>query len=116
MCLMVLIYVCTLCSTAHGVISISGLVSASFGKVQFFNKNYFPSEISNNGVVSRSFLSCADQCLQQQCANMIYDKESRDCFIINGDYLSFPVGTLFEARAPELLRHVEFQQVIPAGT
>ena len=104
--IVILIYLGTFLSSTLGVRAISG----SFGKVKFFYKKYFPPEIANNSVVSRSLLSCADQCLQQQCANMIYDRVSRGCYI-NGGFLLFPNGTVFQARALELNRFVDFQQV-----
>ena len=94
------------CVSTEGVITTTG----SFGEVKFFDKNYFPSVLSNNGVLSRSLLSCASECLQQQCANMIYDQGLRHCFI-NGGYLSFPTGTVFQVETSVLIIFVEFQQV-----
>ena len=107
MCVIFLLFILgTLCLTVEGAITTAG----NFGEKKYFDKNYFPSELSNNGVLSRSLLSCASECLQQQCANMIYDQGSRDCFI-NGGYLSFPTGTVFQVKTPNLVIFVEFQQV-----
>ena len=107
MCVIFLLFILgTLCLTAEGAITKAG----NFGEKKYFDKKYFPSELSNNSVLSRNLLSCASECLQQQCVNMIYDQGSRDCFI-NGRYLSFPTGTVFQVRNPNLVIFVEFQQV-----
>ena len=107
MCVIFLLFILgTLCLKVEGAVTTAG----NFGEMKYFDKKYFPSELSNNGVLSRSLLSCASECLQQQCANMIYDQESCDCFI-NGGYLSFPTGTVFQVETPNLFIFVEFQQV-----
>ena len=85
-------------------------VTGRTAEVKYFSRNYMPTGLSYGVKTSRSLLSCACACHQQNCSNLVYDDQSRDC-VINEDFLSFPPGTTFQSGTENHITFVEFEQV-----